>query len=763
MAKYLKDILKAAHDQIKGVRPSETGPLSTGKDPGVDYMPKAGDEADFIAKHSVQKWDEPYGNPNYSNKVGYTLDKEKNHGNTESKAKAANEEYDLDEAMSPKQKQYSNRVKTMPGKKGAVMAKSNFEAPFHKVHATVSKNGGSKEVVKHELQAKDKHDAVFNVQLMHHKAGHKVHDVKHKGMVKEEIDTAFSESKKAEDVSCNHTPAGTKCPMHEMADCTMSRTIKEGGMPASVIKSKQHRANMSDKEFADSHKDKSDADLRSMAWRHGHGKPGTPGHDHYVNRRNRGLKEEIEQIDELSKKTLGSYIQGATRDALSRQYALGKGDKSDTRKLMNRRKGIDKAVDKMANEEVEQVNELSTDLLHRAAHKAAKRAMGDAQGRSGPIFKKYATMANKFRAKGMEQEKKEKAIKEETGDKNHKPLSNWPKVHAAVHHSFSQAGGTGTDLEKKELGKTPIHPDHHAVHNDAESDSKKMRKVVNRHYSHDVSRGLNEDGPVAPVPAHLDSHGIAKKYKDYVTGGGTPDTASRYKSHVNMHAKKTGQLPDAIDKEVRKHVKDMKEETVEEGANVDRMVAHVKSSEKAAGKSDKKAENIAWATANKRGMLDNKNKKVEEGVVPEPRSQLPNHGLTNSDASKMSKVAAMLKKEKKSEKIKTYRADRDKHMEEAYAVEPLLGGDSDHDEGAEMVKAELKAIANKAMHLVMKMPDSMHVEPWCQAKIAQAKSMINDVHDYMIYGNHKDEEDEQMDTPMTLPNMSVDVNTGRNV
>ena len=74
--------------------------------------------------------------------------------------------------------------------------------------------------------------------------------------------------------------------------------VEEGGMPASVIKSKQNRANMSDKQFADSHKDKSDADLRSMAWRHGLGKPGTPGHDHYVNKRNKGLKEEVSISDE---------------------------------------------------------------------------------------------------------------------------------------------------------------------------------------------------------------------------------------------------------------------------------------------------------------------------------------------------------------------------------------------------------------------------------------------------------------------------------
>lgn len=46
-----------------------------------------------------------------------------------------------------------------------------------------------------------------------------------------------------------------------------------------------------------------------------------------------------------------------------------------------------------------------------------------------------------------------------------------------------------------------------------------------------------------------------------------------------------------------------------EGAKVDRMVKHITQSEKKLGHDKKEAENIAWATANKRGMLDNKNKK----------------------------------------------------------------------------------------------------------------------------------------------------------
>ena len=369
------------------------------------------------------------------------------------------------------------------------------------------------------------------------------------------------ESKKAEDVSCNQTPAGTKCPMHEMADCTAVRNIKE-----------------------------------------------------------------------LSKDTLGNYIKSASADvghkkadaAYSRMSGLDKQADKNTDKARKRLGGIYTAVNKLSKEEVEQVVELSTDTYHSAAHKAAKKAMGDVQGRSGPIFKKYAGMANKFRAKGMEQEKKEKAVKEAYDD-NSSNVSDW-------------------------------------------SDNK------------------------------------LKWHKE-------KQSSSSAKAHSELvRRSKTGQA-----------AKTVKEETVEEGAKVDRMVAHVKSSEKAAGKSDKKAENIAWATANKRGMLDNKNKKTNE----------------------------------------------------ANAVEPLLQGDkpSGHsNEAAEMAKAELKALANKALHLVMQMPESMHVEPWCQAKIAQAKSMINDVHDYMIYGNHKDEEDEsdsQMQiTPAaspgnTLVNPAGDPDRGR--
>lgn len=66
----------------------------------------------------------------------------------------------------------------------------------------------------------------------------------------------------------------------------------------------------------------------------------------------------------------------------------------------------------------------------------------------------------------------------------------------------------------------------------------------------------------------------------------------------------------------------LRNKKTDEGAKVDRMVKHIAKSERKLGKSKDEAEDIAWATANKRGMLDNKNKKkVKEADIPSTHSQ----------------------------------------------------------------------------------------------------------------------------------------------
>jgi hypothetical protein len=97
--------------------------------------------------------------------------------------------------------------------------------------------------------------------------------------------------------------------------------LDEGNMPQSVVKSKQKYADMSDQEFHAAHKNKSEDDLRSMAWRHGYGK----NSNHYVNRHKKGGG----QLNELSTNKLAQYKTAAAADAKRADQAgdFKRGDK----------------------------------------------------------------------------------------------------------------------------------------------------------------------------------------------------------------------------------------------------------------------------------------------------------------------------------------------------------------------------------------------------------------------------------------------------
>jgi hypothetical protein len=78
--------------------------------------------------------------------------------------------------------------------------------------------------------------------------------------------------------------------------------------------------------------------------------------------------EQWDQLDELSKQTLGSYVKKAKEHAVGLGVGLGvaamkRRDRSDVAdKLSQRTKNIDKAVDRITKEEVEQVDEISANL-----------------------------------------------------------------------------------------------------------------------------------------------------------------------------------------------------------------------------------------------------------------------------------------------------------------------------------------------------------------------------------------------------------------
>jgi hypothetical protein len=80
-------------------------------------------------------------------------------------------------------------------------------------------------------------------------------------------------------------------------------------------------------------------------------------------------KEEVEELDEISKATLGSYVKKAGKQATKFEVDFEKGrDKgtynfSSLDKAGKRQAGISKAVDKLAKEEVEQIDELTKATL----------------------------------------------------------------------------------------------------------------------------------------------------------------------------------------------------------------------------------------------------------------------------------------------------------------------------------------------------------------------------------------------------------------
>lgn len=87
------------------------------------------------------------------------------------------------------------------------------------------------------------------------------------------------------------------------------------------------------------------------------------------------FNESVEQIDELSKQTLGSYVKKASRDVAQRSASNARDyAKGDVKPGMNKKAvknwkreiGIDKAVDKMTKEEVE-LGEAKVKPGHNAA------------------------------------------------------------------------------------------------------------------------------------------------------------------------------------------------------------------------------------------------------------------------------------------------------------------------------------------------------------------------------------------------------------
>ena len=92
--------------------------------------------------------------------------------------------------------------------------------------------------------------------------------------------------------------------------------------------------------------------------------------------------EEVEQVDELSRKTLASYVKKAGGTSLDSAAALALDGNRKKAKL--RAKSVERAADRLAKEEVEQVDELSKGTLGSYVKKASGR-VADKSRHAGDI------------------------------------------------------------------------------------------------------------------------------------------------------------------------------------------------------------------------------------------------------------------------------------------------------------------------------------------------------------------------------------------
>jgi hypothetical protein len=99
--------------------------------------------------------------------------------------------------------------------------------------------------------------------------------------------------------------------------------------------------------------------------------------------------EEVETLDELSKSTMGAYAKKAAADFTARKPKMGYD--GQLKKMQNRKVGVNRALDKMYGEEVEQIDELSRKTLSSYTASAARdmahtaRKHSDAQNAAADV------------------------------------------------------------------------------------------------------------------------------------------------------------------------------------------------------------------------------------------------------------------------------------------------------------------------------------------------------------------------------------------
>ena len=233
------------------------------------------------------------------------------------------------------------------------------------------------------------------------------------------------------------------------------------------------------------------------------------------------VKEEAEPLDELSKKTLGSYINKASKSGQfsanmsgysdAENYHTGKlsGAKQQFQRDADKRsKGINKAVSKLTKEEADQLDELSAAFHAAAANHAAKNKT-NLYGKTVPKLGAKPAKLKTYSVKTEESNIEEGAFSSKALKPSQQALDDIKKVPSTSTIIGKDGKGKYTSkmVNGKEVSKTYAKEDVEPV-----EEAKSTMKTVSS-----MKSKSNTKVPAPLAKAYADSKHIDKRHKNIVT------------------------------------------------------------------------------------------------------------------------------------------------------------------------------------------------------------------------------------------------------
>jgi hypothetical protein len=271
-------------------------------------------------------------------------------------------------------------------------------------------------------------------------------------------------------------------------------------------------------------------------------------------------KEEAEQIDELSKKTLGSYVKKAAHQAASKGTAggmtLGRSNNPDDEaagiksinKAYKRTQGISKAVDKLTKEEQEFIDSLNNDMFEEIEIAEANLKVGDYMATSEK---------SKFHDKGYRPHLKNPQGKTSyLASVAYKTPEHAAGEAAAYHKGYTSGPGRASERGADDAVRAYRHKNKEHMHEEVELEEGRGRPPKEGSAAWKARQGKADDDMVSLGMQLRKAKSINKKVR-FMNGKEHdihPNHINRFEDH--MAARRTTQEKDNFQKQAHKSHED---------------------------------------------------------------------------------------------------------------------------------------------------------------------------------------------------------------